>query len=169
MLSKGAKQIKLSLGIPPTDYDENDAEPDVSCIDFLSPKGEEFISNLEENNADEAKEHRKDILCEFYSHCEALDIDTAEIEEWPRLNEIGDEDRLFIEAMNDYSKWGVSQDTKNPMSAYAMGKMFAAFLHSYECQPNSQNIFQRKCKSVLTDNPDKAQGLIGIRAIANGD
>lgn len=169
MLSRGSKQIKLSLGITPLNHDSEDIEPELSNVECLSPEAENFISELEENPSDEAKKHRKEILREFRGYCEFGDIDADEIEEWPRLGEIADEDEAFVEAMDDYSEWGITQDTDTPMTVYALGRMYAAYLHWFEGKSDGQNHLQEKSKSVLSENPEKVQSLIAIRAIANGD
>jgi len=102
MLSKGATQIKLALGISPQKSNNDEVEPEVSYVDYLSPKSKEFISRLDEEEPDEAIQHREDILENFHTLCEANNIDSAKIEEWPRLEDLSEEDRLFVEAMDYY-------------------------------------------------------------------
>ncbi|NLV06617.1 hypothetical protein [Haloarcula rubripromontorii] len=170
MLSDGAKELKLTIGVPPDSTSiDGTVQPSNSEINLLDPRSKDFIKGLDENT-DEAIIHRRQILREFRSLCQAYNIEEDNISNWQHISDLVDDDRIFIEAMNNYSRWGISQkEQKKPMTAYALGKLQAHIIELMEMNRDGDNLFKKKAESTLENNPEEAKALIAVRCIANGN
>lgn len=170
MLSVGAIELKKTIGVAPTSESiDGTVEPSNSQVERLSTRAKEYINDLEENE-DEAKVHRNQILREFRSLCQSHSINEDQISNWSHLKDLVQNDKFFAEAMNNYAKWALSQEEDDkPMSVYSLGQTQAAVIELIENNSDGDNLFKKKSRSVLEEDPHTAEAIIGARSIANGN